>query len=357
MVKKIAIVALMFFCTGPLFAADVAWKSVFNFYGDNTEFFEPFRTGETILGQQGKSFLEATVGPAGTLRVGVFYDFRSVTDPQVTVKPVLTGEFRTNTSRLIFGTLENGGRHGFLEPLSVRTLEFTRPIEYGLQWILEEESWKLDAFLDWHELNTPTRPETLDYGFVLKRALDGRLWLEAQVHGYHEGGQLYSVAFRNNWAPALGFRWKAEAEDLGTFRLAAFGVMSGDLLTSDLSGIRYGGGGYFRAGFQPPALPELFVIGWQGRDFFFQEGDLNYASFNSDKSFYRADRTYLEVGLGGTLPLGGGILLNSEMRIHWIDEYFAVSNRHSLVMPFDLTLLSGPKDEKDKKPSHEAPKR
>ena len=43
-------------------AVDLTWKNQFTFYGDNTEFFEPFRTGETLLGQQGKSRLEVALG-------------------------------------------------------------------------------------------------------------------------------------------------------------------------------------------------------------------------------------------------------------------------------------------------------
>jgi len=166
------------------------------------------------------------------------------------------------------------------------------------------------------------------------------------------------VAFRNNWAAALGFKWKAEVEGLGTFRLSGFGAMSGDVLSTDLNEVAYGGGGYFRAGFQPPWLPELFVVGWRGRDFFFQEGDMNYASFNATKTFYRADRDYWEVGLGGTLPLGGGILLNSESRIHWVDEYFAFSSRHALTLPFDLPLLGGTASQPEAKgPSPKKPAR
>lgn len=348
---------ILLFWTGSLslvFAGGkVDWKNNFTFYGDNTEFFEPFRTGETILGQQGKSFLEASVGPQGTLRAGLFGDFRCAIDPQVSTKPILSFEFRVGGTRLIFGTLDNGIRHGFLEPLSVTTLEFTRPIEYGIQVIQEDDLIRADAFINWHQLNTPSQPESLDYGGTLREVLDDHLRLEFQFHGYHEGGQLYSAGYRNNWSPALGFRWKAPAGDWGTLRLATFGVLSGDLWTSDLGGVKYGGGGYFRAGIQPHWLPELFVIGWKGRDYFFKEGDLNYSSFDASQSFYRPDRDYIEVGLGGDLPLGGGVVLNSEARIHWIDEFFAISTRHAVRVPFDFPLLSGSPDEKEKKAGHE----
>ena len=34
----------------PLAGQSIDWRSSFLFYGDNTEFFTPYRTGETILG-------------------------------------------------------------------------------------------------------------------------------------------------------------------------------------------------------------------------------------------------------------------------------------------------------------------
>jgi hypothetical protein len=357
MSKKIHfLIFLAFFGMGEGFrvfaGANVEWKNQFTFYGDNTEFFEPFRTGETILGQQGKSFLEAAVGPQGLLRAGIFADFRAVTEPQVSTKPLLSFEYRVGGTRLILGTIDNGIRHGFLEPLAVTTLEFTRPIEYGIQVIQQDDTFRADLFINWHQLNTPVQPETLDYGGTLRRSLDDHLNFEFQFHGYHEGGQLYSVAFRNNWAPALGFRWKAPAGDWGTLRLAAFGLTSGDLGSPVVADTRWGQAGYLRFGVQPHWLPELFFVGWKAKDFYFKEGDFNYSSYDATQSFYRQDRTYIEVGLGGDLPLGGGVVLNSEARVHWIDEFFAVSSRHAVRVPFDLPLFSGT-DDKEKKAKHE----
>jgi hypothetical protein len=99
-----------------VFAADITLRNDFTFYGDNTEFFEPFRTGETILGQQGKSQLEADLGQRSLFLVGVFGDFRSTSgvDPTVDVKPLLSFEYREGGTCLVMGTLETHDRHGFL---------------------------------------------------------------------------------------------------------------------------------------------------------------------------------------------------------------------------------------------------
>src|SRR5437868_5383550 len=103
--------------SSPAFAGDVFLKNNFTFYGDNTEFFEPFRNGETILGTQVKSYFEAALGPKAFLSAGVFADYRDVLDPTVVVKPILSFQFRDQGTRLVMGTLETHNRHGYLEPL------------------------------------------------------------------------------------------------------------------------------------------------------------------------------------------------------------------------------------------------
>jgi len=192
------------------FAGEVTWKNEFTFYGDNTEFFEPYRTGETILGQQGKSFLEAALGKRDFLQAGVFGDFRSqsVVNPTVDVKPLLSFQYREGGTQLIMGTLVNRNRHGFLEPLEVTILEFIRPVEYGFQWIEDDPGFKCDLFLDWHQLNTPTQPESFDYGGVLSQPLSDNFSFEEEFHGFHDGGQQYFINMVNNWVPAGGFRWR-----------------------------------------------------------------------------------------------------------------------------------------------------
>src|SRR5690348_7527935 len=104
----LALAAGMFFPLSITYAADITWKNSFTFYGDNTEFFEPYRTGETLLGQQGKSWMAAALGPRAILSAGVFGDFRSTSgvDPTVDVKPLLSFEYHEGGTRLIMGTLD-----------------------------------------------------------------------------------------------------------------------------------------------------------------------------------------------------------------------------------------------------------
>lgn len=354
--KKILLVWPLLFVAFPAFGGDIHWKSDFTFYGDNTEFFEPFRTGETLLGQQGKSFLEAGLGTKTFLRIGVFGDFRSQSaiPPTVDVRPIFSFDYREGGTRLIIGSLETKGRHGFLEPLEVSFLEFTRPIEYGFQWIQEDPGFKADLFLDWHQLNTPTQPESFDYGGTAAGILTDTFTLEAQLHGFHDGGQQYYTVVINNWVGAVGFRWKLPGL-IGQTRFDGFGIGSGYLDGGNTTQTQFGGGGYLRATVDPDDKLSFFGTGWLGRDLYSQEGDANYASYSSPDSttvdqlhaFVRHDRFYGELGAERTFPMEGGARFTAGFRLHFIDELTAYSYRLMVTAPFDLFLLSV--DEKGRK--------
>ncbi len=339
----------------PSWAVEVDWKNDFTFYGDNTEFFEPYRTGETILGQQGKSYFEAALGPKALLTAGVFGDFRSQSDvdPAVDVKPLLSFQFHEGGSKLIMGTLITKDRHGFLEPLEVTFLEFTRPIEYGLQWIEDDPGFKTDLFLSWHQLNTPTQPEQMDYGGVIKEPISDDFSFEEQFHGFHDGGQLYTTGgIVNNWVPAAGFRLKVPGF-LGMTQFDAFGIFSGLLFGDSTSGTQYGGGGYLKATVSPDPYLQLFGIGWVANDFYTAEGDANYASYSSMDSttvdqihpFVAHNRTYFELGAKRIFPMEGA-QFEAEFRVHFIDSYSAYSYRLAVAAPFDLNVFSSAKEQK-----------
>ncbi|HVZ80766.1 MAG TPA: hypothetical protein VHE12_08210 [bacterium] len=335
------------FITARVLALDLSWDNRFFFYGDNSEFFEPYRTGETLLGQQGNSYFEAALGPRTFLQFGVFGDFRSTStqDPAVDVKPLLSFQYREGGSRFVMGTLVADDRHGFLEPLEVTTLEITRPVEYGFQWIENDPGFQCDLFLDWHQLNVGLQPEEFDYGGVLRKPLDDDLELEGQFHGFHMGGQLsYTIVF-NNWVPALGFRWKVPGL-LGMTRFSAFGVGAGHLEGGATGSTQWGGGGYLKTEVHPDDLLDLFGIGWVGRDFYSQEGDANYASYSTPDSasldqlhgFVKSERTYFELGALRDFPMDGGAVFRAEFRVHFMDDTSAYSYKLSVRAPLDIDL-------------------
>ncbi len=303
----------------------MTWRNLGVFYGDNTEFFTPFRRGETILGAQAWSYLQVETGAHTRVLAGVFADHRDGSpdflDP---VKPVLSFRYHTPTSTATLGMLETGDRHGYLEPLEVTTLEFTRPVEYGGQWIVRRPWIDADLFLDWQHLNTPTSREIFNWGGVIRGHPARPLTLEFQLHGLHHGGQLYNagVPVTNNVVAAYGATLADHLPVVGSASFSAFYLTSRGYIDPGQPGTRpdRGHGTYLRASVTPFGWVELFGIYWAGRDFHSDEGDPNYNSIGVDTAFYRSRRRYKEIGLIRRTTIDRTVQLDAEFRLHRVDQ-------------------------------------
>jgi len=322
-----SLVALLALASAPatLTAQSLSWANRVTFYGDNTEFFTPYRTGQTILGGQFQSYLR--VGPSAKTEViaGVFGDVRWGSSEFLDqTKPLLGFRYRTEHSTAAFGTLVTERRHGLLDPLEVSTLELTRPVEYGLQWIERRRSWDLDFFINWQKLNTPTQREVFDYGWVFRYRPIPQVSIESQLHGLHHGGQLYDagVPVTNNVASGFGVTLSDSLGWLGRSTLTVYRLRSAGNIDPDAPADRprSGRGWYLRAGVRPASAVDLFGIYWRGRDFLSQEGDNNYNSVGVDPSYYRSERKYVELGVMRRTKIDGAVDLDAEFRLHRIDD-------------------------------------
>lgn len=294
-------------------------------YGDNTEFFTPFREGETLFGGQFKAMLEARPGEHSTILAGVFGDRRWGSDGFLDeVKPILSFRWRKGTSEGILGTLRTERRHGLLDPLSVATRELTRPVEYGGQWIERRRAWDAEAFLDWTALNTAEQREAFHYGVIARLRPQRLLTLEAQLHGLHRGGQLFNadVPVTNNVASALGVRLADTLGVLGHSEVAVFRFQSHGNIEPDAPPRRpdHGRGTYLRVATMPAGWAEVFAIWWMGHDFLAQDGDPNYGSIGVDPDFYRGRRRYFELGFARRIETEGRVTFDGEFRLHRIDD-------------------------------------
>ncbi len=278
----------------PLGAQRIDWKTRAVLYGDNTEFFTPYRTGETILGGQVTTWLDAAASRRTSLRVGLFADRRwgseEFTD---SLKPVLSVRYQTRHSLGVMGTLDNERRHGLLDPLMVSTRELTTPIEYGLQW-QERRRW-LDGqlWINWQRLNTPKQREAFEMGAVVRADATPWLALRAQHLWSHRGGQLYDagVPVTNNRVTALGMELHDTLPHVGASSLAVFRLWSTGHIEPDYPADRPadGTGTWLRAAVTPWRGFELFAIQWWGRDFEAAAGDANYGSVGKEAGFYRVE--------------------------------------------------------------------
>jgi hypothetical protein len=306
-------------------AQSVDWRTRATFYGDNTEFFTPFRTGETILGAQFSTFLDIVPSQHTRIHAGVFGDLRygstEFLDP---VKPLLSFRYETPATLGVLGTLETVKRHGYLEPLEVTTLEFTRPIEYGAQLIQRRRYWEMDLFLDWQGLNTPSSREVFNYGMVLRGVPASFLSLEFQFHGLHHGGQLFDagVPVTNNTNSAIGATLKHRLGVLGQSSFSAYYLSSRghiDPAFPDSLPDR-GHGTYLRGSVGPAGYVQVFAIYWMGRDFHTDEGDPNYNSAGMADTLYRSRRRYFELGVARRTRIDSRVELEAEFRLHRSDD-------------------------------------
>ena len=320
-----ASLALLVAGVHPAGAQSVDWRTRATFYGDNTEFFTPFRTGETILGAQFSTFLDIQPTRRTRIQAGVFGDLRFGSDEFLDpVKPILSFRYQTPATLGVLGTLETVNRHGYLEPLEVTTLEFTRPIEYGAQLIQRRRYWDMDLFLDWQGLNTPDSREVFNYGLVLRGLPASFLTLEFQFHGLHNGGQLFDagVPVTNNTNSAIGATLGRRLGVLGESSLAAFYLSSKGHIDPAFPAGRpdRGHGTYLRGSIAPKGAVEVFGIYWMGRDYHTDEGDPNYNSAGVSDTVYRSRRRYFELGVARRTRIDSRVELDAEFRLHRVDD-------------------------------------
>lgn len=321
-------------------AQKLSWRTGAALYGDNTEFFTPYRVGETILGGQFASMLRLRAGKHSEIDLGLFGDHRSGSDRFIhPFRPIIAYHFRDANTHAVLGTLFPRRRHGFIEPLQSALYELTRPIEYGLGWIERKRFWSGDVFLNWQKLNLASQREVFDYGGVLRLTPVKQIAIEGQLHGVHHGGQLFDAGqpVTNNVARGMGVVISDTLGVFGRTSLAWFRLKAGG-----------GSGTYVRGAITPFAFAELFAIHWTAKDYVSAEGDNNYNSTGANSAYYRSDREYLEIGALRRTRIDGPVTLDAEIRFHQFDggvksislfdSRWEYSYRLVVRAPFELTL-------------------
>ena len=151
-------------------------RSDFLFYGDDTEFRNQFREGETIFGAAVRVTAEAGLNDRVTVAAGGFANQRFGSENAFEqVRPVLSLTVRGRRSAFILGTLppltsdapagpDRNGPHGLLPPLQRETLSYDRPYENGLAWTFNGSALQHHFWLEWQRLNTPAHRERFDGG-------------------------------------------------------------------------------------------------------------------------------------------------------------------------------------------------
>lgn len=321
-------------------------------YGDNTEFFNRFRDGDTLLGAAGIVAVDVALSERATFRGGLFINHRFGSARFLEQwRPVISLTVESGPSRIVFGTLDtvpdNGpgpdlmGPHGLLPPLQVETLAFTRPYDAGIQWQVDGARVTQDAWLSWQRLNTAEHRERFDLG------VRGRVWLDAplpvaigyQFHQTHEGGQLFdSGPVGDSLAggpglviePRIGF---FDTSSIETYLMWSKHVP--DRAKPDLSD--HGHGLFVRAAASKQGWRGHFIF-WSACLWLKDEGDPNYGSRLQEGTVFRPTRHYGEIGIAKAFYEADGISLEGSFRVHRIERDYNYSGRVLARIDFAIPL-------------------
>ena len=311
-------------------------------YGDNTEFFNPFRDGGTVFGAAGTFAVELPLSDYATFRGGLFLNHRFGSEHFAEQwRPVISLSVRSGASTFTMGTLDTvpddgapapdlTGPHGLLPPLQVETLAFTRPNEGGLQWQVNSERIEQDAWINWQRLNTPMHRERFDVGMRGRVPFgDLPIALGYQTHYTHEGGQFFDVGpVRDSLAGGPGVILEPSVRGLDAVTIDTYVLWSKHIedraVPDDPN--EHGHGVFVRAAAVKNGWRGHFIF-WNGCIWLKDEGDLNYGSRLQDGSVSRAARHYREAGVARAFHEAEGVSLEGSLRFHAVDGDFDYSVR------------------------------
>jgi hypothetical protein len=309
------------------------------FYGDNTEFANPFRRGETLLGNSSRAVLSVGMGERASVVGGVIADRRFGADSAFAiVRPVFSLMFAAGHSQFTFGTLtltsqppfgpDRGGPHGLLPPIQRDTLALTRPNEAGLQWTYRTPAIRHETWLNWQRLNTPSGRELFDGGATGEIHLRPRIAWGYQGHIVHHGGQLYSTgAVSDSWVAATG-PVITIAESAATKVTAdAYALLSRYVPDREHENRATSGMGMFMRAAVERGPWRSHIIAWRSNDYIKEEGDPNYGGLRLTDRRFRKVRDYAEIGLTRTGHPVGPLRLEGSARLHRVESHYEYSYR------------------------------
>ena len=322
------------------------------FYGDNTEFFNPWREGETLFGSEGRLFLDIDFNDRVMLRGGLFGNHRFGDDDNFeNVRPVLALHVKNEVTRFIIGSIESGtqqvglgpdrlGPHGLLPPLQLESLAFSRPDEAGLQWTVDMERFEQETWINWQRLNTEQDRELFDTGIRGRLGVDLGLpaWVSYQFHVVHQGGQLFSSGpVGDSWAGGPGLVVELPPGVFDRQTAEVHGLVSRDVPDRRARDDTHTGFGLFTRYTAEKEGWRAHVIAWRSRDFIKREGDENYGSLREDGGLTSL-RHYFETGLTRTYYPAEEVGLELSARLHRIDIFHDYSFRILAKVDFDIPL-------------------
>ena len=309
-------------------------------YGDNTEFRNPFREGETIFGAAARVGADLELSSRATLTLGVFGNQRFGSDSAFElVRPVIALTVTGRRSAFVLGALparragapsgpDRAGPHALIPALQRESLAFDRAYEPGLQWTFTGSRLRHEAWIEWQQVNTAAHRERFDAGVNGEIRAGAGVGIPVQLHVVHQGGQLFaSGPVADSVAVATGVRLTRSLSGSLQGSLEAFGLLSRyvpDRAMPDLS--RDGTAFFGRAAIERNGWRTHLIV-WRGRNFLKVEGDQNYLSLRRDGTRYKGTRDYAELGVSRHFELAPAARLEVSGRLHRVEQFYEYSYR------------------------------
>lgn len=118
----------------------------------NNEYSGEAAEGYTLLGYDFEPSLVYYAGARLRLQAGIHAQKYHGQDDFSQVLPVLSAHLKlSHSTALVMGALKGHVHHRLPEPLFEPERQFTRPVEVGLQLLMEHRHFWLDTWLDWEE--------------------------------------------------------------------------------------------------------------------------------------------------------------------------------------------------------------
>lgn len=275
-----------------------------NFFKNN-EYFGDLIEGYTLMGYSVQPSLQYYVSPKLRIKAGVhLLKYNGISD-FTEVIPVYSAHLKlAKNFDMIMGSLKGDVQHKLIEPIFNPENQYTRPVESGLQFILENNRFYGDVWIDWDQFifSGDTIPEQFTFGissaYTLVKSKNGfKVDIPFQFVARHIGGQIsnYSEELQTQVNIVSGLNVEKELGDgfIHKIALSAYCVLYKDLTES--AGYDFTSGNAIYPVVNVDYKYGEFMLGyWSADNFMSPQGSSLFHSVSSrDEAYYIKDRQLL----------------------------------------------------------------
>lgn len=251
----------------------------FNFMR-NYEYFNKIQDGYTLFGAQLEPQLVYYAHPRLAVMAGVHLQKDFGAQGIYRTLPLLSIKYQNGNTTLINGVLEGNIHHRMTEPLFDFEKRITEPVEYGTQFIIQNTSLFLDAFINWKRMiykPSPVQEQVLgglsaDFRLISNSKIN--LSIPVQLTVFHQGGQIDIAPepLQTLVNTALGFKLKIPLSGfVNSVRSENYIMGFNDFSFTDVQAFSKGRGWYLNTGIDTH-YGSLIGTYWNGMSFISSNG-------------------------------------------------------------------------------------